>query len=244
MDFVNQALLLAATLLMFAVPFMLVASALGGRSAVPTLTLRLGLSHEAAADLGHLFASSAATSAAISGLSWVFFVLAGVVVAGSLQQLYQQVFQLPSRGRRDRLRALIWLVLCVALLGGGSTLGYEIHKSVPILWWFLNVLVFVGFFWFSMWFLLAGRIGWRTLLPCAVATGTFWIGMVAFFNVALSRMVVNSNREYGPIGAVFSLMSFFIAIGVVIILGAATGMTWQDRGMSVRAAANRLRRTA
>ncbi|MFD0351212.1 hypothetical protein ACFQ0M_44585 [Kitasatospora aburaviensis] len=68
--------------------------------------------------------------------------------------------------------------------------------------------------------------------------------MVAFFNLALSRMVVNSNREYGPIGAVFALMSVFIAIGVVIILGAATGMTWQDRGMSVRAAAARLRRAS
>jgi len=41
---------------------------------------------------------------------------------------------------------------------------------------------------------------------------------------------------------VFGLMSFFIAVGVVIILGAAVGLMWQDRGLSFRAAARKLRR--
>jgi len=39
-------------------------------------------------------------------------------------------------------------------------------------------------------------------------------------------------------------MSFFIAIGVVIILGAAVGLMWRDRGMSFRAAVTKLRRTS
>jgi len=63
-DFLNQATLLAATLLLCAVPFLLIASALAGRSAVTALTVRLGLSQQAAADVGHLFTSSAATDAA------------------------------------------------------------------------------------------------------------------------------------------------------------------------------------
>ena len=71
-DFMNQAMLLAATLLLCAVPFMLVATALAGRSAVTTLTARLGLNQQAAADVGHLFTSSSATSNAVTGLSWVF----------------------------------------------------------------------------------------------------------------------------------------------------------------------------
>jgi hypothetical protein len=45
-DFMNQAMLLAATLLLCAVPFMLIAAALAGRSAVSALTVRLGLSPE------------------------------------------------------------------------------------------------------------------------------------------------------------------------------------------------------
>ena len=48
--------------------------------------------------------------------------------------------------------------------------------------------------------------------------------MLAVFSVIFSGMVTSYNQKYGPIGIVFGLMSFFIAIGVVIILGAAVGL--------------------
>ncbi|MFI8828315.1 YhjD/YihY/BrkB family envelope integrity protein [Streptomyces sp. NPDC053431] len=241
-DFINQAILLAATLLLCAVPFMLIASALAGRSAVSTLSVRLGLGQEAANDLGHLFASSAATSAAITGLSWVFFVLAGIAVSASLQKLYQRVFDQRPQGVRDRLCALVWLALAMGWVALGSTVGHALHESSPVLWWIINVPGFVAFFWFTMWLLLGGQVGRRRLLPCAVATAAFWIGMLVVFRFTFSGMVTSSDEKYGPIGVVFSLMSFFIAIGVVIILGAATGMMWHERGMSFRAATTKIRR--
>jgi hypothetical protein len=40
-----------------------------------------------------------------------------------------------------------------------------------------------------MWFLLGGRVPWRKLLPCAVATGAFWIGMLVVFHFISSGMV-------------------------------------------------------
>ena len=101
-----------------------------------------------------------------------------------------------------------------------------------------------GFWWFTMWFLLAGRVSWRRLYPCAVTTGAFWMGMLAVFAAILSGMVISYDQKYGPIGVVFGLMSFFIAVGVVIILGAAVGLMWQDRGLSFRAAVRKLRRAS
>jgi len=177
-DFMNQAMLLAATLLLCAVPFLLVAAALAGRSAVSGLTVRLGLDQQAAANVGHLVTSSSATSNAVTGLSWVFFILAGIAAATAVQQLYQRVFGQDSRGLPDRLRAVIWL------------------------------------------------------------------GMLAVFSVIFSGMVISYDQKYGPIGVVFGLMSFFIAVGVVIILGAAVGLMWQDRGLSFRAAVGKLRRAS
>ena len=41
-----------------------------------------------------------------------------------------------------------------------------------------------------------------------------------------------------------ALMSFFIAIGVVIIMGVATGMVGHDCGMSFGAAVRKLRQTS
>jgi uncharacterized BrkB/YihY/UPF0761 family membrane protein len=120
-DFMNQAMLLAATLLLCAVPFLLVAAALAGRSVVLELSWRLGL------------------------------------VVG-------------------------WI---------------------------------------------SSAAGWGP--PCAVTTGAFCMGMLAVFFAVFSGMVISYDQKYGPIGIVFGLMSFFIAIGVVLILGAAVGLMWQDR---------------
>jgi membrane protein len=64
----------AATLMLLAFPFVLVLAALSGRSAVGPMARRLGLNHQAAADVGHLFTSSSATSQAVTGLAWVFFI--------------------------------------------------------------------------------------------------------------------------------------------------------------------------
>jgi membrane protein len=242
-DFMNQAMLLAGTLLLCAVPFFLVATAVTGRSAVQALTERLGLSRQAAAEVGHLFTSASATSNAVTGLSWVFFILAGIAAATAVQRLYQRVFGQDSRGPRDTLRAVIWLVLTAGWFAlGTSAAGF--HASAPVLWWIVNIPAVIGFWWFTMWFLLAGRVSWRSLYPCAVATGAFWLGMYAVFSVIFSGMVISYDRKYGPIGIVFGLMSFFIAIGVVITLGAAVGLMWHDRGLSFRAAVRKLRRAS
>jgi membrane protein len=240
-DFMNQAVLLAATLLLCAVPFLLITVALAGRSIVPALSWRLGLNRQAAADLGHLFTSGSATTAAVTGLSWVFFILAGTAAATAVQQLYQRVFDQPSRGIRDKLRAVIWLALVVGWILASGWIGPRLRADEPVLYWIINIPAYIGFWWFTMWFLLAGRVSWRTLYPCAVTTGAFWIGMLAVFAVIFSGMVISYDQKYGPIGVVFGLMAFFIAIGVVIILGAAVGLMWQDRGLSFRAAARKLR---
>lgn len=242
-DFMNESIMLAATFLLCAVPFMIVATALAGHSAVSTLSLRLGLNQQAANDVGHLFASSSATAAAISGTSWVFFILGGLAAASSIQALYRKVFQLRP-AKWDKLRALVWLALVVGWIVLGNKAAHSFYNSAPALWWIVNIAGFIGYWWFTMWFLLAGRVAWRRLMPSAVATGLFWIGMLVFFHFLFSGMVTSSDQEYGPIGVVFDLMSFFIAIGVVITLGAATGMMWHDRGLSFRAAARKMRRAS
>ena len=78
-----------------------------------------------------------------------------------------------------------------------------------------------------------------TLLLCAVPF--FLIATALTGRSAVQTLTVRLGLSQ-PIGVVFALMSFFIAIGVVIILGAAVGMMWQDRGLSFRAAVRKLRR--
>ena len=241
MDFMNQAMSLAGTLLLCAFPFFLVIQALRGRSAATAVARRLNLNEQAAADVGDLFASSATTSAAVAGIAWVL-VLCGICAAASIQSVYQQVFELQSRGARDMVRQLIWLALAVATLFLTSLVGPFLGGAGPVVFAIAGLIAFTGEWWFTSWFLLGGRVSWRRLFPCALATGAFFVGMLLVFSFTFSGMVISTAQKYGPIGTVFALMSWLIAIGVVIILGAATGLVWQERGLSFRAALRKVRR--
>ena len=239
-------MLIAATLLLCFFPFLIVGDALAGRSATATLARHAGLNKQAAADVSHLFASAAVTSSAVTGTaSVVFFVLGGIAAATALQQLYERIFKLESRGMKDIGRRLIWLALLIggALLGGWA--GPALRNAAgPVLLAIAAVAAITAFWWLTLWILLGGRISWRRLFPSACATGVCYVGMVGVFSVFFSSTVISENEEYGPIGMIFALMTYLIAIGVVIILGAVTGLVWQERGLSLAAAFRKLRRAS
>ncbi len=73
-------------------------------------------------------------------------------------------------------------------------------------------------------------------LPSAVATAVFWVGMEIVFSIIFSGTVISDDKKYGPIGVVFALMSWLIAIGVVIILGAVVGLVWREQNLAFSSA--------
>jgi membrane protein len=234
LDFINRGMLFAAILFLCGFPFYIVVNSLAGHSAASGLSRRLGLNQHAAADLSHVFAPASSTSAAVSGLAYVFFILGGIAAAAAVTDLYQQVFQLEPRGIRNLPREVAWLAAVIGLSLIGSQVGPALHRTFgPIVLGALAVVYFALFWWFSMWLLLAGRIRWRVLLPAAIATAVCWLGMEIIFGLTISSAVISDDKKYGPVGVVFALMSFFIAIGVVIILGAVFGVVWQERKHAV-----------
>ena len=243
LDFINRGMLFAATLLLCFFPFLIVAEAVTGRSAPSALAQHLGMDKQAAADVGHLFTSSAATASVVTGTSWVWFILAGIAVATTFQQMYERIFELKGRGTRDMPRRLAWLVVFVVCSYLAGVAWAPLSSALgPVLLAVIALVALTGFWWFTMWFLLAGKIPWKDLLPSAVATAVCWLGMEIVFSVIFSGMVISYYRQDGPIGVVFALMSWLIAIGVVVILGAVTGIVWRERNLSFRAAFNKLRR--
>jgi membrane protein len=244
LDFINQGMLFAATLLLCAIPFLTVVAALAGKSSASTIGRRMGLDPQASAVFGHLFASPSATQAAVVGTtSMVFFVLGGIAVASTLQVLYERVFDVSPRGVKGLPRQLIWLAVLLGLgFVAGGPVGPAVRHAGPVVFGAVALIYFIGFWWFTLWLLLAGRVSWRRLFPCACATGLFWLGMEAVFSLFISGMVISDNKEYGPIGIISALMAYLIAIGVVIVLGAVVGLVWQERNLSFRAAFSKVRR--
>ncbi|HEY3725691.1 MAG TPA: YhjD/YihY/BrkB family envelope integrity protein [Solirubrobacteraceae bacterium] len=81
-----------------------------------------------------------------------------------------------------------------------------------------------------MHFLLAGRVPWRALLRTAVVTALLWLGIALFSSLYFSSTVISDNKQFGTIGVVFSLLTWFILIGFAFVLGAAFGAVWQKPG--------------
>ena len=87
-------------------------------------------------------------------------------------------------------------------------------------------------FWLGMHLLLAGRVPLRDLVPSALATSAFLLGLGAFSAYFLSDAVVANDKQYGPIGVVFILMTWLLALGVVLILGPVVGVVWRERRLA------------
>jgi len=182
MDFINRGFLIAATLLLCFFPFLIVANALAGRSTTNQLARHLGLNKQAAADVSKLFTSTTATSNAITGTAWVFFILGGIAAATAIQELYERAFEVDARGLKDMPRRLIWLIVLVACVVLAGWAGPPLRNAAgPVLLGVIGLILFTAFWWFTMWFLLAARITWRDLFPAAFATAVCWLGMSVVF---------------------------------------------------------------
>ena len=230
MDFINRAMLFGAVLFLCFVPFMLVVASLAGQSTTTRLIRRFGLTGEAADATSAVFTSPSTTSAAITGLSYVLLVFSGIAVAAAIQELYERAFDLETRGMKDTPRRLVWLAILLGSAALVSWAGPTVHAAGgPVLLAVIALVALTGFWWFTMWLLLAGRVSWRALFPSALATAICWLAMSVVFNLTMSSTITSNYKKYGDIGVVLSLMSFLIAIGVVIILGAIIGVVWRLR---------------
>ncbi len=229
-DLSKQGLLLAAVLLLCFLPFLLVIESVSGRNDASGFIRRLGLTGDAAHAVRQALTAPTALSTAISGLNWVFFILFGMAAAGAIQELYERVFEVKGRGLRDAPRRVVWLAVALGVsFAGAWTQPWLDGVGGPGLVAIAALPAATAFWWFSMWLLLAGKLGWRELFPSALATGLCWLGMVIVFRLTLSSTIASDYRKYGSAGVVFAIMTLLIAIGVVIILGALLGVAWRER---------------
>ena len=232
LDVVNQAMLFGAGLLISLLPFLILLSSFASRRVDDDIALRLGLDHRAAGIVSHLFSSSSASLNAATVTSVVFVGAGMLAVAGSLQQIYEKAFHQEHRGMRDVPRLTAWVVALCGMVAFESLVGRPVRDTASGsgLVELVTFAIFMPFFWWTIHFLLRGRVGWRRLLPSAVATGVGFVGLGVFSKFYFSSSIISDDKTYGAIGAVFSLMTWLIAIGAVIMLGAVTGAVWEDRG--------------
>jgi membrane protein len=224
----KQALILAALAFMLLVPALITLAAVvplgrpGG--AVTGFVRRIGLTPEAAHDLQQLFPTGTTVSATTTGLGLVLTVILTVRWPLALQRGYELVWGLPSGGVRALWRPLAWLAGFLAIAAAAALLD-PVLEGVA---WLAAILliglpVTVVWAWWTQYLLLAGRVPWTRLLPGAVLIGLGLVGLRLAATVVLSPGITSHYREYGPLGIVFVMLSWFVAFGVVMLGGALVG---------------------
>jgi membrane protein len=230
LDFGNSIVLFGSSLLLSVLPFIILLSSLANHRIDTDLSRHIGLNREGARIISQLFRSSPAHSAAPILTALILAAAGTLAVAGSLQVIYERVFGQPHRGWRDVLRFLTWAGVLFGVLVAESVISGPVrHAGGSVAQGLVTYAGTAAFFWWTMHFLLAGRVPWRRLLPAAVLTALLWMGLGLFSSVYFSSAIISDSRLYGTIGVVFTLLIWFIAIGAVIVLGAAAGATWNQR---------------
>jgi membrane protein len=223
-------MIFGAELLWSALPFVILLSSLADHRIDDDLTRHIGLNHRGAQILRSLFRSSP-SHAVVPVLTGFLFTVAGVIaVVSSLQVLYERVFEQEPRGWRDLPRYFAYVTILLAVLvAEGSISGPERRSAGPIVEAILTFVVVAIFFAWTMHFLLDGRVSWRAVIRPALVTAVLWLALAFLSSAYFSSVLIDDSKTYGTIGVVFTLLTWFILIGTVIVLGAAFGAVWQQR---------------
>jgi membrane protein len=228
LDFVNWITIFGASLLWSALPLLILLSSLADKRIDDDISRHIGLNTQGAHIVETLFRGTPAhgVEALLTGFLFCF---AGVVaVVSSLQLIYERIFGQEPRGWRNLPRGIVWLLALLALLVTEGVINRPVkHDAGVAVLDLVGVVTTTLFFWWTLHFLLAGRVAWRRLGRPALTSGVLWLGFGLFSSVYFSPLVVSDSKTYGTIGVVFSFLTWFFLIGAIIVLGAVSGAAWQ-----------------
>jgi membrane protein len=235
-DVIHQALVFAALGFMLIVPILISLSALvplgAGGGVAASFATRVGLTDEATRDLQALFPAQATVRASATWGGVLLSVVCAISWPLTLQKGYELAWGLPRAGFRELWRPVAWLLSVVALIVVAALLGAVSAVAGRIAIVVLGVPALVAWSCWTQHFLLSGRVAWRPLLPGAVAIALGLVGLKVLAGLLLSISIVTHFDQYGPIGVVFMLLSWLIALSVVFLGGALLGATLAERSRS------------
>ena len=226
LGFIDSSLQFAAVFTLSFIPFLMLLSVVLGRDLPRALVARSEFNAEASHDLTTLFTHgrTALTSLSVIGIALVIF--GAESVSGILQTWYAKIFRAEIHGWKARARRAEWLAGVFGFVALQFAIGRRLQPQTGhIMASGAQFLLAVAFWWWSLHCLLVGQITWRRLFPAGLVTAICYTGVgiyVAFFG---SSSILSNEASYGPIGAVMTLLTIEVGLGVALHLGAVIGAT-------------------
>ncbi|MGW3071912.1 MULTISPECIES: YhjD/YihY/BrkB family envelope integrity protein [unclassified Kitasatospora] len=179
-------------------------------------------------------AGEESTTETFGGIGIVVTLLSATTCSRVLQRLCERSWHLPHlAGRLAAWRWLAWLLVWLtalilqgqirAGLGAGAVLGAVLYLiTATLLWWWTQHL------------LLGGRIPWPPLLPGAVLTAAALTVLAWASRLYVPHSLNRSITQFGPLGLVFTLLSWLIVVFTAITLCIGIGYVVASQGRLAR----------
>lgn len=231
-DFMNSAFVFAVLFVICLFPFLAVLAAVAGRDFRRTIITRMGLNAQAAKDVDGLISSGHQAVATLSVLGAVFLLLGAIGIAATLQAWYLKIYDqpVPHGAVKQFVYRLLWIAGFLVYLWLEVLVGQQVGPAGGhVLIFACEFAVAVLFWWWTVHFLLLGKVGWRALFPTAFATAFCLTGLGVFSLLLFSGSITSGEQSYGPIGVLMVGLSYLIGVGVCLHLGAVFGRMWNER---------------
>lgn len=168
----------------------------------------------------------AASAIGLGGLFW-----SGLGVVGSISATLDVVWQVQSRGLRDKLFGLLWLVgaglIMVASIGLSTVLNFL--PAVAPLTVVVSLMVGVALWLWTFKALTNVDVPWKAYLPGAVMGAILLEVLKAVGAIYVPRAVASSSALYGSIGVVFAILACLFLLGRVIVYSAVLNVVrWEE----------------
>ncbi|HVI35815.1 MAG TPA: YhjD/YihY/BrkB family envelope integrity protein, partial [Gaiellales bacterium] len=210
---------------------------LTGHGAAYFIDRFFGLHGESADAVDKLFARTTSISTSSLVIALIISVVFSTGVAAVQQRAFERIWTLPRIiSVRSYGRQLAWAVMLgtfSSLMLGLGRVGRELTEALGVTA-IMCIAIVQGavtflFYWWSQYWLLAGRVTWRALLPGAVAVGVLTTIMFRLTRVIMPPEMTWPVHAYGLIGGVFVMSVWLMILCVVIFAGTLFGALVSER---------------
>jgi membrane protein len=226
LGFIDSSLQFAALFTLSFIPFLMLLSVVLGRDLPQALAARSEFNATASHDVTALFTHGRAALTSLSLIGIVLVIFGAESVSRILQIWYAKIFRAEIHGWKALARRAEWLTGVFGFVALQFAIGRRLQPhSGHIMASGAQFLLAIAFWWWSLHCLLVGQIAWRRLFPAALVTAICYTAVgiyVAFFG---SSSILSNEASYGPIGAVMTLLTMEVGLGVALHLGAVIGAT-------------------
>jgi membrane protein len=238
-DLAAHVLALSAQQVLCTGPLLVAASAVMQRyglgDALDLLANLLLLTPESTRALAQLMRATAHPSTQTLLLSLGAAVFFGLSVASTIQRMLETMWGLDRLPLSGYWRQVAWIAAVVPVLGAAMYAGHLTRLApfadgltVVVMALALGVASML-FSWWTQYLLLGGRVEWRRLLPGSAFIGAGIAIAQAVSNAVVPSQIVEQSQTFGPIGAVFVLTSWVVAIVAVFCGGVLAGAVVDER---------------